>query len=42
MWSYVYDIYSPRGPSKEEMGGLLGMARNAIPADQLWLNSNYG
>ncbi|WP_429830936.1 hypothetical protein [Chryseobacterium gleum] len=24
------------------MGGLLGMARNAIPADQLWLNSNYG
>lgn len=38
----VYDIHSPRVPSKEEMIGLLRKAQNVIPADQLWVNPDCG
>lgn len=38
----VYDIHSPRVPSKEEMIDLLGKAQQVIPADQLWVNPDCG
>lgn len=38
----VYDIHSPRVPSKEEMIGLLEKARAVIPAEQLWVNPDCG
>lgn len=38
----VYDIHSPRVPSKEEMIELLRKARNVIPAGQLWVNPDCG
>lgn len=38
----VYDIHSPRVPSKEEMILLLEKARAVIPAAQLWVNPDCG
>ncbi|RQO66295.1 5-methyltetrahydropteroyltriglutamate--homocysteine S-methyltransferase [Pedobacter sp. KBW06] len=38
----VYDIHSPRVPSKEEMVQLLEKARAVIPAEQLWVNPDCG
>ncbi|PKF74782.1 5-methyltetrahydropteroyltriglutamate--homocysteine S-methyltransferase [Chryseobacterium sp. PMSZPI] len=38
----VYDIHSPRVPSKAEMVELLRKAQNVIPADQLWVNPDCG
>ncbi|WP_345987999.1 5-methyltetrahydropteroyltriglutamate--homocysteine S-methyltransferase [Chryseobacterium sp. Chry.R1] len=38
----VYDIHSPRVPSKEEMVTLLKKAQAVIPAEQLWVNPDCG
>ncbi len=38
----VYNIHSPRVPSKEEMIELLRKAQNVIPAGQLWVNPDCG
>jgi 5-methyltetrahydropteroyltriglutamate--homocysteine methyltransferase len=38
----VYDIHSPRVPSKEEMVALLQKAEAVIPASQLWVNPDCG
>ncbi len=38
----VYDIHSPRVPSKAEMVHLLEKALAVIPADQLWVNPDCG
>lgn len=38
----IYDIHSPRVPSKEEMIELLRKAQNVIPANQLWVNPDCG
>ncbi|WP_316820901.1 5-methyltetrahydropteroyltriglutamate--homocysteine S-methyltransferase [Pedobacter gandavensis] len=38
----VYDIHSPRVPSKEEMVLLLEKARSVIPSAQLWVNPDCG
>lgn len=38
----VYDIHSPRVPSKEEMVRLLEKAKAVIPAAQLWVNPDCG
>jgi len=38
----VYDIHSPRVPSKEEMVALMEKAKAVIPVDQLWVNPDCG
>lgn len=38
----VYDIHSPRVPSREEMIFLLNKARAVIPAEQIWVNPDCG
>lgn len=38
----VYDIHSPRVPSKQEMIELLRKAQDVIPAHQLWVNPDCG
>ncbi len=38
----VYDIHSPRVPSKQEMVALMEKARAVIPDDQLWVNPDCG
>src|SRR5665213_3779250 len=38
----VYDIYSPRVPSKEEMISLIEKAKAVIPSDKLWINPDCG
>ncbi|MCP3099434.1 5-methyltetrahydropteroyltriglutamate--homocysteine S-methyltransferase [Myxococcus sp. K15C18031901] len=38
----VYDIHSPRVPSREEMVDLLEKARSVLPASQLWVNPDCG
>ena len=38
----VYDIHSPRVPSKAEMVALMEKARAVIPSDQLWVNPDCG
>ncbi|WP_285057977.1 5-methyltetrahydropteroyltriglutamate--homocysteine S-methyltransferase [Pedobacter ginsengisoli] len=38
----VYDIHSPRVPSKDEMVNLLKKAMSVIPAAQLWVNPDCG
>ncbi|HEY5463113.1 MAG TPA: 5-methyltetrahydropteroyltriglutamate--homocysteine S-methyltransferase [Hanamia sp.] len=38
----VYDIHSPRVPSKEEMTGLIQKAMKVIPTKQLWINPDCG
>ncbi|HEY8936600.1 MAG TPA: 5-methyltetrahydropteroyltriglutamate--homocysteine S-methyltransferase [Cyclobacteriaceae bacterium] len=38
----VYDIHSPRVPSREEMVFLLNKAKAVIPVEQLWVNPDCG
>lgn len=38
----VYDIHSPRVPSKAEMVNLLEKAEAVIPSEQLWVNPDCG
>ncbi|MXN92261.1 5-methyltetrahydropteroyltriglutamate--homocysteine S-methyltransferase [Flavobacterium sp. Sd200] len=38
----VYDIHSPRVPSKQEMITLLEKAKAVIPSGQLWVNPDCG
>lgn len=38
----VYDIHSPRVPSRDEMVFLMNKARAVIPAEQLWVNPDCG
>ncbi|MNE29224.1 5-methyltetrahydropteroyltriglutamate--homocysteine methyltransferase [compost metagenome] len=38
----VYDIHSPRVPSRNEMITLLEKAKEVIPVDQLWVNPDCG
>lgn len=38
----VYDIHSPRVPSKAEMVALIEKAKAVIPASQLWVNPDCG
>jgi len=38
----VYDIHSPRVPSRAEMVALMEKARAVVPADQLWVNPDCG
>jgi 5-methyltetrahydropteroyltriglutamate--homocysteine methyltransferase len=38
----VYDIHSPRVPSRLEMVNLMNKARNVIPVSQLWINPDCG
>ena len=38
----VYDIHSPRIPSKEEMVELIKAALDNVPADRLWVNPDCG
>ena len=38
----VYDIHSPRVPSKAEMMALMEKAIAVIPAEQLWINPDCG
>ncbi|MHC5352957.1 5-methyltetrahydropteroyltriglutamate--homocysteine S-methyltransferase [Myroides sp. LJL115] len=38
----IYDIHSPRIPTKEEMIKLLEKAQRVIPAQQLWVNPDCG
>lgn len=38
----VYDIHSPRVPSKEEMVSLLIKAADLLPAQNLWVNPDCG
>lgn len=38
----VYDIHSPRVPSKKEMVSLLEKAATVLPAEQLWVNPDCG
>lgn len=38
----VYDIHSPRVPSKEEIIVLLEKAKSVIPSAQLWVNPDCG
>lgn len=38
----VYDIHSPRVPTKAEMMNLLSKAARVIPPRQLWVNPDCG
>lgn len=38
----VYDIHSPRVPSRGEMEALLEKAKDVVPANQLWVNPDCG
>lgn len=38
----VYDIHSPRVPTKEEMADLLISAGKVLPATRLWVNPDCG
>lgn len=38
----IYDIHSPRIPTKQEMVKLLEKAQKVIPAEQLWVNPDCG
>jgi 5-methyltetrahydropteroyltriglutamate--homocysteine methyltransferase len=38
----VYDIHSPRVPTREEMVDLLARAAKVLPAKQLWVNPDCG
>lgn len=38
----VYDIHSPRVPSKQEMISLMYKAIEVVPAQQLWVNPDCG
>ena len=38
----VYDIHSPRVPSKEEMENLLTKALEVLKPEQIWVNPDCG
>ena len=38
----VYDIHSPRVPSKEEIIAAIGKMKERIPAEKLWVNPDCG
>jgi 5-methyltetrahydropteroyltriglutamate--homocysteine methyltransferase len=38
----VYDIHSPRVPTKEEIVGLISRAIRYIPKERLWINPDCG
>jgi 5-methyltetrahydropteroyltriglutamate--homocysteine methyltransferase len=38
----VYDIHSPRVPTRDEMTALLTKALHAIPVERLWVNPDCG
>ena len=38
----VYDIHSPRVPTKDEMKELLTKAKEYLNSDQLWVNPDCG
>jgi 5-methyltetrahydropteroyltriglutamate--homocysteine methyltransferase len=38
----VYDVHSPRCPSKEDMAKLLGKAKSRLAPDQIWVNPDCG
>lgn len=38
----VYDIHSPRVPTKDEMGSLLSKAKEYLSPSQLWVNPDCG
>ncbi|HTE34479.1 MAG TPA: 5-methyltetrahydropteroyltriglutamate--homocysteine S-methyltransferase [Chryseolinea sp.] len=38
----VYDIHSPRVPSRKEMVSLMNKASNVVPVAQLWVNPDCG
>lgn len=38
----VYDIHSPRIPSRQEMMALMQKANAVVPAEQLWVNPDCG
>jgi 5-methyltetrahydropteroyltriglutamate--homocysteine methyltransferase len=38
----VYDIHSPRVPSKEEIKAAINQMKNRIPAEKLWVNPDCG
>lgn len=38
----VYDIHSPRVPSKEEIKAAIGKMKARIPAEKLWVNPDCG
>ena len=38
----VYDIHSPRVPSKEEIKAAIGKMKERIPAEKLWVNPDCG
>ena len=38
----VYDIHSPRVPSKEEIKAAIGKMKVRIPAEKLWINPDCG
>ncbi|NGY06363.1 5-methyltetrahydropteroyltriglutamate--homocysteine S-methyltransferase [Solimonas terrae] len=38
----LYDIHSPRVPTREEMTALLDKALAVLPADRLWINPDCG
>ncbi len=38
----VYDIHSPRIPSRQEMMALMQKAGSVLPAEQLWVNPDCG
>jgi 5-methyltetrahydropteroyltriglutamate--homocysteine methyltransferase len=38
----VYDIHSPRVPTKKEMVALMEKAKAVVPSDQLWVNPDCG
>ena len=38
----VWDIHSPRVPSKEEMVELIKAALDNVPTDRLWVNPDCG
>ncbi len=38
----LFDIHSPRVPSTEEMSELLGLARDVLKPEQIWVNPDCG
>jgi 5-methyltetrahydropteroyltriglutamate--homocysteine methyltransferase len=38
----VYDIHSPRVPTRDEIAELIAEARRAVPDDRLWINPDCG
>ncbi|MDL5156481.1 5-methyltetrahydropteroyltriglutamate--homocysteine S-methyltransferase [Actinomycetospora termitidis] len=38
----VYDIHSPRVPTRDEIAALIAEAQRAVPDDRLWINPDCG